>query len=82
MRLVIRLSKELSLSRDRVMLIPGNHDINIIEIRPDRFKRWTRGYVPERKAWIGDTHGSVGGHDWRDEQTVAFVVSAETFAGE
>jgi hypothetical protein len=80
MRLVIRLSEELSLSRDRVMLIPGNHDINIIEIRPDRFKRWTRGYAPDRKAWIGDTRGSATGKDWRDEQPVAFVDVEVTLA--
>jgi hypothetical protein len=62
----------------RPVEIPNQYQI--IEIRPDRFKRWTRGYAPDRKAWIGDTRGSATGKDWRDEQPVAFVDVEVTLA--
>src|SRR5262249_9724079 len=45
----------------------------------DHFTRWTRAFDPRNKRWIGDTRATATGHDWRDDQPVAFVAVGGTF---
>ncbi|MCP4592784.1 MAG: metallophosphoesterase, partial [bacterium] len=49
---------------------PGEvpNQYQVIQIWNDRFRRWTRGYAPDRKMWIGDTRASADGSQWWDEK--------------
>ncbi len=57
--------------------IPNQYQI--LEIWPDRVRRWCREYAPGRKSWIGDNRASEKGDDWRDEFLIAFQSAANTF---
>jgi WD40 repeat protein/3',5'-cyclic AMP phosphodiesterase CpdA len=43
---------------------------------PDRFKRWTRMYLPGQLRWVGDTGASPGGDSWWSEEPVVFDLLA------
>lgn len=45
----------------------------ILQLWPDRYKRWARGYYPNRKNWGGDARASRNLDDWRAEEKVSFV---------
>lgn len=57
--------------------VPNQYQI--IRLWPDRICRWTRGFAPDRKTWIGDTRASEDGSRWWDEQKVAFIGIRGTF---
>ena len=58
--------------------IPNQYQL--IQLWPDRYKRWTREYNPARKDWMGDNRASDKGDDWRDEQQVDFADVAASFS--
>ncbi|MCP4663314.1 MAG: metallophosphoesterase, partial [bacterium] len=53
--------------------IPNQYQV--IQIWDDRFRRWTRGYAPDRNSWIGDNRASADGSCWWDEQPLRSEVS-------
>ena len=57
--------------------IPNQYQF--IQFWPGKFIRWTRGYAPDRKQWIGDNRASRDGSDWRQEQPIQFRDTHGTF---
>src|SRR5215471_855316 len=57
--------------------IPNQYQI--VQLWRDHLTRWTRAFDPRSKRWIGDTRATATGHDWRDDQPVAFVAVGGTF---
>ena len=50
--------------------VPNQYQI--VQIWKDRFCRWTRGFAPDEKRWIGDNRASGDGSQWWDEQKAGF----------
>lgn len=48
----------------------------VVRFWPDRFRRWTRMYVPGGLRWVGDTSASPGGDSWQTEEQVMFDLPA------
>jgi 3',5'-cyclic AMP phosphodiesterase CpdA/tetratricopeptide (TPR) repeat protein len=57
--------------------VPNQYEV--IELWPDRIRRWTRCFALDRKRWIADTRSSDDGNRWWDEQPVRFDSIGATF---
>jgi formylglycine-generating enzyme required for sulfatase activity/3',5'-cyclic AMP phosphodiesterase CpdA len=57
--------------------VPNQYQM--LRIWPDRIERWTRGYAPDRKRWIGDTRLDSTGNAWHGSLSIGFVDVAATF---
>ncbi len=44
----------------------------LVRFWPDRFRRWTRMYVPGRPRWVGDNSASPSGDSWQSEYGLRF----------
>lgn len=51
----------------------------VVQIWRDKFKRWTRAYVPTNKQWVGDNRASKYGDHWWEERHVDFEEVGATF---
>jgi hypothetical protein len=57
--------------------VPNQYEV--LRLHPDRIERWTRGYDPRDKRWIGDNRGSEHGDRWITEIPVFFDAFAGAF---
>jgi WD40 repeat protein/3',5'-cyclic AMP phosphodiesterase CpdA len=57
--------------------VPNQYQV--IQVWPNRVQRWTRGYDPGQKRWIGDTRCSPNGKTWDSTDKVAFKNVQGTF---
>ncbi|MBI2899565.1 MAG: pentapeptide repeat-containing protein [Planctomycetes bacterium] len=64
--------------KDRPPEVPNQYQI--VQVWPDRLKRWCRGYSPGDKKWIGDNRASKNGDAWWREENVGFEAVHGTFA--
>ncbi len=65
---------------DRPEEVPNQYQI--VRIASDRFCRWTRIYVPQRKRFVGDNSISRSGDRWWDEQRAELEDVSATFPPE
>lgn len=56
-----------------------SNQYQIIQVRRDGFTSWARQYQPGQRAWIGDTHISRDGHEWRHEEKLSLPNTDATF---
>jgi len=60
--------------------VPNQYQI--IQILPNRYRRWRRVYYPGQKRWIGDTSIHNRGHDWKSVVPVTFKDVRQAFPQE
>lgn len=64
----------------RPLEVPNQYQV--VELWPDRIRRWTRGFSLSRGRWIADPSSSPDGDRWWDEQPVHFESAEATFPGQ
>jgi WD40 repeat protein/3',5'-cyclic AMP phosphodiesterase CpdA len=57
--------------------VPNQYQV--IQVWPNRVRRWARGYDPGQKRWIGDNRCSRNGKTWNSSDKVAFENVQGTF---